>query len=182
MEVKMSEILKKIRIDLKKAMLAEVGFRKQSSFSGNDFSAAISQKTVCRAIISMFPQIGKKPADSTDDDVIKLLKKYIGQEKERAIYELGYLKEKDVEGKNATEIKKLVFDTIRELGDALVVKTVMIAELYLPDQATEEEIIAWIEQNLDLDSFTNKMQAMRPIMQEFKGADGNFVKSILMKL
>ncbi len=178
----MSELLKKIRADLVSAMKVEVQIRKSDSFSGELITTAVSQKTVSRAIISMFPQIGKKPSEATDDDIIKLLKRYIGQEKERAIYQLGYLKEKDVAGKTAPEIKKLVSDTIREVGDELNVRTVMLAEMYLPKQAREEQIIAWIEQNLDLTSYTNKMQAMGPIMKEFKGADGNFIKGILMKL
>jgi len=178
----MSEILKRIKQDLKEAMTAEVRLRKMNVLEGAVFDTAICQKTVSRAIISMFPKIGKKPADATDDDVIKLLKKYIAQEKERTIYELGYLKEKDVEGKSAPEVKKLVDDTVRELGDALTSNVIAIAQVYLPNQATEEEITEWIKENIDFSQYKNKMQAMGPIMLHFKGADGNFVKSIVQKL
>ena len=176
----MSELLKKIRDDLRSAMWIDVEHRKDGTHSEEIYETAISQKTVSRSILSMFPEIHKKPADATDDDVIKLLKKYIGQEKERAIYQLGHLKEKDVEGKTHPEVKKLVSATITALGHELFTRETVIAEMYLPKQAGEEEIVAWIEKNLDLSSYKNKMQAMGPIMKQFKGCDGNFVKGILM--
>lgn len=178
----MSELLKRIKDDLKQAMTGEIRLRKQHIIDGPIFDAAICQKTVSRAIISMFPQIGKKPADATDEDVIKLLKKYIGQEKERSIYELSYLKESDVEGKSATEVKKLVNDKIQELGAELSSTVISIAQVYLPKQASAEEIEEWITENVDFGTMKNKMQAMGPIMKHFKGADGNIVKDILMKM
>ena len=56
-----------------------------------------------------------------------------------------------------------------------------VMESYLPRQADEEEIRTWIEENIDFDSFDNRMQAMRPVMNHFSGrADGNVVKKILM--
>jgi uncharacterized protein YqeY len=57
-----------------------------------------------------------------------------------------------------------------------------ICESYLPRTASEEEIAAWIEKNIDFSKFKNKMQAMRPIMAHFGArADGNAVKEILQK-
>ena len=185
----MSELLKRLKKDLKYAMSVEIQIRKNPASGDHliemqkeEFDTCINQKTVSRAIISMFPEIGKKPGDATDDDTIKLLKKYIGQEKERNIYQFGYLKEGDIEGKSGPEVKKLVSTTIQELGDALTSDVIEIAKLYLPAQASEEDIINWVNENLDLSSFKNKMQAMNPIMKQFKGADGNFVKNILLKL
>ena len=179
----MSELLKLIRENLKKAMTLEVELRKQGITDGSRFDNVTADKTVSRAIISMFPEIGKKPADATDDDVIKLLKKYIGQEKERAVYQLGYLKEEHVKGKSSSDVKKLVNAIILELGDVLISRKILIAKMYLPKQPSEEEIVAWIkDNNLDVSCIKKKMKAMGPIMQEFKGADGNFVKSILMNL
>lgn len=178
----MSELLKQIKSGLRFAMTAEVKLRKMDVTSGEAFDTTISQKTVSRAIISMFPEIGKKPAEATDADVIKLLKKYISQEKERSVYQLGYLKEKDVAGISASELKKLVTNTIKNLGDELITTNVFIAQLYLPKEATKEEITSWISENIDFSKFKNKMQAMKPIMQQFQGADGNFVKDILLNL
>ncbi|MGA7276612.1 MAG: hypothetical protein WBW79_01610, partial [Desulfocapsaceae bacterium] len=55
-----------------------------------------------------------------------------------------------------------------------------VLEGYLPQQAGEEEIRAWIEANIDLSTFSNKMQAMKPIMAHFgSSADGGAVKKIL---
>ncbi len=60
---------------------------------------------------------------------------------------------------------------------------ISILDGYLPQQASEEDIKAWITGNIDFSSFGNKMQAMKPIMTEFAGrADGNMVKNILNSL
>ena len=57
-----------------------------------------------------------------------------------------------------------------------------ILELYLPQMASREEIIAWIKDNIDFSGFKNKMQAMGPIMKHFgKQADGKMVNEILQK-
>ena len=58
-----------------------------------------------------------------------------------------------------------------------------VLESYLPRQVSEEEIRAWIEQNIDFSGFKNKMQAMKPIMAHFgSSADGNTVKNILQTI
>ena len=55
-----------------------------------------------------------------------------------------------------------------------------IMEGYLPSQVGEEEIRAWISENIDFSEFKNKMQAMKPIMAHFgSSADGNTVKNVL---
>lgn len=178
----MSQIVKQIREDLKKAMTIEIGLRKQGSPYGLAYDMVVAQKTVSRAIISMFPEIGKKPADGTDDDVIKLLKKYIGNEKERQLYIDKHLTEVNVKGLSPVELKKIVSTKIQKLSEKLTSATISIAQKYLPKQASEEEIREWISKNIDFSTFKNKMQAMGPIMKQFKGCDGNFVKSILMKI
>lgn len=178
----MSEILKRIKEDLKLAMAIEVQYRKLGVNSGDDYDIVIAQKTVSRGIISMFPEIGVKPAKATDDDTIKLLKKYIRSEKERLLYSDKHITEPDINGLNPYQLRKLVLKKFQELGDSLTSCKVVIAYGHLPKQATEEEITSWINENLDLSSYKNKMQAMEPIMKQFKGCDGNFVKSILVKL
>lgn len=56
-------------------------------------------------------------------------------------------------------------------------------EEYLPQMATDEEIIAFIHENIDLSQFKNTMQAMGPIMKHFgETADGHTVKKILQSL
>lgn len=55
-----------------------------------------------------------------------------------------------------------------------------VLEAYLPKMATEEEILAWAKDNIDLSQFKSPMQAMGVIMKHFgKRADGNVVKKVL---
>jgi hypothetical protein len=173
----MSILLTCLKADLKDAMKNEMQCRRVGDSPSEE---TIAKKEVPRAIISMFPEIGKKPADATDEDVIKLLKKYIAQEKERAIYQFSYLKEKDIDGKSPQEVKKLVNETTIACGSELSTPRIKIAEGYLPSSASKEEIISWINENIDFSQYKNKMQAMGPIMKRFKSNDGNFVKEIFM--
>lgn len=56
-------------------------------------------------------------------------------------------------------------------------------EAYLPKMATDEEIAAYIRENIDFSEFRNKMQAMAPIMKHFgTTADGNAVKRVLQSM
>ena len=58
-----------------------------------------------------------------------------------------------------------------------------VLESYLPKMATEEEIMAWTRENIDLSQFKSPMQAMGTIMKHFgKTADGNVVKKVLASL
>ena len=55
-----------------------------------------------------------------------------------------------------------------------------VVESFLPQMASEDDIRAWIEANIDFSAFKNKMQAMRPIMAHFGArADGNTVRKVL---
>jgi uncharacterized protein YqeY len=54
---------------------------------------------------------------------------------------------------------------------------------YLPQQAEQAEILAWIKENIDFSGMKSKMQPMGPIMKHFGSrADGNAVREILQKL
>ena len=60
---------------------------------------------------------------------------------------------------------------------------IRIIEEYLPKMATDEEIIDFIQENIDFSKFKNKMQAMAPIMKHFgTTADGNAVKKVLQSI
>ena len=79
-------------------------------------------------------------------------------------------------------IKKLIKSERELLGHQgqEVSSFLTIMEGYLPQQASEEEIRAWIVANVDFSTFANKMQAMKPIMTHFgSSVDGNTVKKIL---
>ncbi len=164
-------------------MQAEMKLRKSNLTDDPLYKTTVAQKEVSRSIISMLPQIGKKSHQATDEDLLKLVKKYVAQEKERAIYELGHLKEEDVAGKNPSDVKKLVSSKIAELGNSLITEHIKLASFYLPEMVSVEEISNWIADNIDFSQFKNKMQAMKPIMEHFKGAaDGKVVKEILLKM
>ena len=68
-------------------MQAEMKLRKSNLTDDPLYKTTVAQKEVSRSIISMLPQIGKKSHQATDEDLLKLVKKYVAQEKERAIYE-----------------------------------------------------------------------------------------------
>ena len=90
----------------------------------------------------------------TDEQVIAIIKKLIKSEKELLA----------VAGKETSGFLRVM-------------------EGYLPQQATEEEVKAWIEENIDFTSFPNKMQAMKPIMTNFGSTvDGNMVKKVLQNI
>ena len=56
-------------------------------------------------------------------------------------------------------------------------------EAYLPKMVTDEEIAAFIRENIDFSVFKNTMQAMGPIMKHFgETADGHAVKRVLQSI
>lgn len=92
--------------------------------------------------------------DLTDEDVIKILKKLLKSETE-----------------------------LLQSSGAATSEFIHILEGYLPKMATDEEILAWIRENVDFDNYKSKMQAMGPIMKHFGAtADGNRVRDLLQSL
>ncbi|MCF8051814.1 MAG: GatB/YqeY domain-containing protein [Desulfobacterales bacterium] len=92
--------------------------------------------------------------DLTDEDVVKILKKLLKSENE-----------------------------LLQSSGAATSEFINILEGYLPKMATDEEILAWIRENIDFDSYKSKMQAMGPIMKHFgAAADGNRVRDLLQSL
>jgi uncharacterized protein YqeY len=111
------------------------------------------KKSVLRVIMGEFARQAQK--EIGDEDVIKIIKKLIKSEKE----------------------------VLEKNGVAQSNRFIQVAENYLPQLATEDEIKSWITANVNFGDFKNKMQAMRPIMQHFgANADGNLVKKILSEL
>lgn len=125
-------------------------------------------KSAIRIIISEFPKItvpitlesGKKTTrlknadEITNDDILDIIRGLSKSEK------------------TTLELKK------EETSDYL-----QILEKYLPQMLSKEEIVSWINENIDFSQFKNSMQAMGPIMKHFgKLADGNLVKQILQDM
>ena len=123
-----------------------------------DLSAAIKakdekKKDALRVILGEVGRLDKK--EVSDDEIIKILKKL---------------------GKSEREV-------LEQKGETTDSEFIKVIENYLPKMATEEEITAWIHQNIDFSQFKNKMQAMGLVMKHFGAtADGNFVKKIIQKM
>ena len=123
-----------------------------------DLSGAIKakdekKKDALRVILGEFGRLDKK--ELSDDEIVKILKKLMKTEKE----------------------------VLKQKGETADSEFIKVIENYLPKMATEEEITAWIHQNIDFSQFKNKMQAMGLIMKHFGAtADGNFVKKIIQKM
>ena len=123
-----------------------------------DLSAAIkakdeNKKAALRVILGEFGRLDKK--ELSDDEAVKILKKLIKSEKE----------------------------VLEQKGDTGNSAFIEIVESYLPKMASDEEISAWIRQNIDFSQYKNKMQAMGVIMKHFGAtADGNVVKEILQRM
>jgi uncharacterized protein YqeY len=90
----------------------------------------------------------------TDDEVIAILKKLVKSERELLVQK----------GESTSDFIEVV-------------------EGYLPKMVGKDEIVKWIEANIDFLSFKNRMQAMGPIMKHFgSAADGNEIKKILQEI
>ena len=120
-------------------------------------------------------KVAMKAKDSDRTGAIRIL-----------IGEFGRQMEKVLTDEQVVAIIKKLIKSERELlaaqgRDGSPFLTIM--EEYLPKAASEEEIRAWIEANIDFSAYGNRMQAMRPIMNHFgSAADGNVVKKILQSI
>ncbi len=111
------------------------------------------RKNTLRVVMGEFGRAESK--ELSDGAVIKILKKLIKSEKE----------------------------TLAQMGSDEDSAFIQIIEAYLPQLADENEIINWVNDNIDLSQYKSKIQAMGPIMKHFGArADGNAVKAILLKL
>jgi len=100
------------------------------------------------------------------------------------IGEFGRLPSKELaDGEVLQVIKKLIKsekEVLSQQGNREASPYLKILGGYLPAMASEAEITEWIRDNIDLEEYKNKMQAMGDIMRHFgSNADGNTVKIIL---
>ena len=102
----------------------------------------------------------------TDTEVISIIKKYI-----KSIEETAKAMHKVDNNGNVVLSKEQTFE-------------INILSNYLPKQASEEEIITWIKNNLEIPENPNaRMKLMKDIMKHFgSSVDGNTVKFILMNM
>lgn len=96
----------------------------------------------------------KKPEEITDDDLLGILRGLAKSEK------------------SVLELQKKENSPYLE-----------VIESYLPKMIDREEVMAWINENIDFADYKSPMQAMGTIMKHFgKLADGNMVKGLLQEL
>lgn len=102
----------------------------------------------------------------TDTEVISIIKKYI-----KSIEETAKAMHKVDNSGNVVLSKEQTFE-------------INVLSNYLPKQASEEEIITWIKNNLEVPENPNaRMKLMKDIMKHFgSSVDGNTVKYILMNM
>jgi uncharacterized protein YqeY len=112
-----------------------------------------SKKDAIRVVMGELGRSEKK--ELPDDDVIKIIKKLIKSEKE----------------------------VLEKSGETEASPFIVHIEKYLPQMASDDDVLAWIKENVDFSQFKNKMQAMGMIMKHFgSSADGNRVKKILQEV
>jgi uncharacterized protein YqeY len=117
-----------------------------------------------------------KNKDQTRKDALRVL-----------LGEFGRLDTKSVDDETVVRIIRKLIKSEKETLEKAACKTrsdfIAILEDYLPKMATDEEIQAWILENIDFSSYKNKMQAMGAIMNHFGSrVDGNNVKALLLKM
>jgi uncharacterized protein YqeY len=120
-------------------------------------------------------KVAMKARNSAKTDAIRIL-----------IGEFGRQMEKELSDDQVIAIIKKLIKSEKELLAAKGEESSSFLEemqAYLPQQATEDEVRAWITANINFGDFANKMQAMKPIMTYFGSrVEGNMVKSVLQSL
>lgn len=113
----------------------------------------VEKKNTLRVIMGEFARAEAKTL--SDDEVIKIVKKMVKSERE----------------------------TLAQSGQAADSPYIDILESYLPQMASDADLLQWITENIDFSNYKNKMQAMKDIMAHFgTAADGSRVKAILQKM
>jgi len=96
----------------------------------------------------------KKAEEITDDDLLGIIRSLVKSEK-----------------------------TILELQKKETSPYLQVLETYLPRMVSRDEVLAWINGNIDFTQFKSPMQAMGTVMKHFgKLADGNMVKGLLQEM
>jgi uncharacterized protein YqeY len=162
---KQMKLTEQINIDLKNAII-------------NDDKES---KKALRQIKSCYTEYKDKEADITDEIVIKICRKLIASEKrcivmakipQSKLASLG----KKVDEYIQSEINRLDSDLV---SSSKYIQTIMN---YIPKEPSDDEIKQWLSDNLDLDSYKNRMMAMKELKAQFPMCDGNKLKTILMNI
>lgn len=114
-----------------------------------------TKKSTLRMVMGEVPRLNKKANEQpSDDEILNIIRRLIKSE-------TIVLNASGIDDSESEYIK--------------------ILDSYLPKMMNQEEIITWIDENINLNDFDPKVKAMGSIMKELKGkADGNIVRKILV--
>jgi len=122
-------------------------------------------------------------------DLIEAIKAKDAEKREALRVVLGEFDRQDKKDLTDQEVAAVLRKLVKSERETLELKGesdsvfARTLEEYLPKMATDEEITAFIHDNIDFSQFKNMMQAMGPIMKHFgETADGHAVKRILQNL
>ncbi|MFP4213452.1 MAG: GatB/YqeY domain-containing protein [Desulfohalobiaceae bacterium] len=94
--------------------------------------------------------------------------------------ELQRQRNKELSDQEVVQILRKLVNSEKEMGQRQDQEYIQVLERFLPQEASDQEIVQWIQDNVDFGNYSNKMQAMREIMAHFgPRADGNRIKAIL---
>jgi hypothetical protein len=97
--------------------------------------------------------------------------------------ELQRQRSKELDDTEVVKILKKLLGYEREMSpERRDEEYIGILEAYLPDEASEEEIVQWIRSNIDFGRYRNKMQAIREVLAHFgPRTEGETVREVLQK-
>ena len=130
----------------------------------------------------IYNKITAPETEKQEKSVLKLVKSDIQREKNKNVPDNVVLRIIKSHISGALEcIKFLTIEDVEKYNDCIL--CINVLEKYLPKMVSDDAIIEYINDNIDLSQYKNVMQAMKPIMTHFGStANGNTVKSILLKL
>ena len=127
--------------------------------------------------------INRKDLSSENRNLFKLLKAEFQREPTKEISDkkaISIIKRMIKNNEEMIEYKKDPY--FFKERERLFTDNVML-HLFIPkSNISDDDVKNWIKENIDFSQYKNKMQAMKPIMQHFKGIDGNKVKEILEQM
>lgn len=180
-----SKIMEKITEYLKIAMSTEIKYiRNPKEIGIGEYERQVSIKNACRSVISRLYTLNVKREEASDKEMIKLCKEYINQEKLRLLFVNKFINENEVSNLNTKEYDIYIENKLKDFDKDLVHEGIKYINSLLPKNISEEEIRKWIEENIKLEDYKNKMQIIKPVMNNFKDfiIDGKMVKSIVESL
>ncbi len=112
-------------------------------------------------------------------NVLRLIKSELQREKDKIVTDSRAVKIIKAYIKAESEMLKYV--TTEEEKEPIFFTTDLLNK-YIPTPVDTAVVTKWIEKNIDFSALSNKMQAMKSIMQHFgTTVDGNVVKDILKR-